>query len=121
MGKKQQWTFGERLADKIASFGGSWKFLISFGIFLMLWVLLNCATILWRPLDPYPFIFLNLMLSCVAAIQAPIIMMANNRQAAKDRQRQEWDLNIDIKSEHEIQIVSKKIDDILLILNRGNT
>lgn len=81
---EQNWSFGERLADKIATFGGSWAFLICFGVFLLIWIGMNSLVLLWRPLDPYPFIFLNLILSCLAAIQAPIIMMSQNRQEAKD-------------------------------------
>lgn len=84
---EQEWSFGERLADKIATFGGSWTFLIYFGVFLLLWVGVNSFVLLWRPRDPYPFIFLNLVLSCLAAIQAPVIMMSQNRQEAKDRVR----------------------------------
>jgi len=84
---EQKWSFGERLADRIATFGGSWTFLICFGAFLALWIGMNAVVLVWRPPDPYPFILLNLVLSCLAAIQAPIIMMSQNRQEAKDRLR----------------------------------
>src|SRR5437867_12775717 len=78
-------TFGERLSDQIASFGGSWRFIILFGVVLVVWIILNAALLLNRGFDPYPFILLNLILSCLAAIQAPIIMMSQNRDEARDR------------------------------------
>lgn len=109
----QNWTFGERLADKIADFGGSWSFLITFAIFLVIWILINSIALLWRPLDPYPFIFLNLILSCLAAIQAPIIMMSQNRQEAKDRIRSEHDYQINLKAELEIRHLHEKMDHLL--------
>lgn len=84
---EQDWTLGERLADHIATFGGSWTFLILFGVFLALWIGVNSFVLYGRPADPYPYILLNLILSCLAAIQAPIIMMSQNRQEAKDRLR----------------------------------
>jgi len=110
---EQNWTFGERMADKIADFGGSWKFLICFGIFLVLWIALNSFVLLWRPLDPYPFIFLNLILSCLAAVQAPIIMMSQNRQEAKDRIRSQHDYQINLKAELEIRHLHGKVDHLL--------
>ena len=109
----QHWSFGERLADKIATFGGSWAFLICFGVFLLIWILLNSIVLLWRPLDPYPFIFLNLILSCLAAIQAPIIMMSQNRQEAKDRVRSEHDYQVNLKAELEIRHLHEKVDHLL--------
>jgi uncharacterized membrane protein len=78
-----EWTFGERLADRIATFGGSWIFLILFGLFLVVWISINSFILYTQPPDPYPYILLNLILSCLAAIQAPIIMMSQNRQEAK--------------------------------------
>ncbi|HZM69813.1 MAG TPA: DUF1003 domain-containing protein [Candidatus Cryosericum sp.] len=110
---EQQWSLGERLADRIATFGGSWKFLIFFGAFLALWIGLN--TLIWaaRPVDPYPFILLNLVLSCVAAIQAPIIMMSQNRQEAKDRLRSQHDYQVNLKAELEIRQLHEKIDHLL--------
>jgi uncharacterized membrane protein len=110
---EQSWTFGQRLADRIAAFGGSWSFLIVFGVLLSLWVLMNSLVLLWRPVDPYPFILLNLVLSCLAAIQAPIIMMSQNRQEAKDRQRAEHDYQVNLKAELEIRQLHEKIDHLL--------
>jgi len=110
---EQKWSFGERLADKIAAFGGSWTFLICFGVFLVLWIGMNSFVLLWRPLDPYPYIFLNLILSCVAAIQAPIIMMSQNRQEAKDRIRSQHDYQINLKAELEIRHLHEKVDHLL--------
>ena len=110
---EQQWTFGEKLADKIAVFGGSWTFLIVFAVFLLFWVALNSVVFLWRPVDPYPFIFLNLILSCLAAVQAPVIMMSQNRQEAKDRIRSEHDYQINLKAELEIRHLHEKMDHLL--------
>lgn len=110
---QQHWSFGQRLADKIATFGGSWAFLICFGIFLFVWIAVNSVVLFWRPLDPYPFIFLNLILSCLAAIQAPIIMMSQNRQEAKDRIRSQHDYQINLKAELEIRHLHEKIDHLL--------
>jgi uncharacterized membrane protein len=110
---EQEWTFGERLADKIATFGGSWTFLIVFGGFLSLWIAMNTLVLLWRPVDPYPFILLNLVLSCLAAIQAPIIMMSQNRQEAKDRVRAQHDYQVNLKAELEIRQLHEKIDHLL--------
>ena len=112
-GFEQQWTLGERMADKIASFGGSWWFLIFFGIFLILWVFTNSLVYWLRPADPYPFIFLNLILSCLAAIQAPVIMMSQNRQEAKDRIRSQHDYQINLKAELEIRNLHEKMDHLL--------
>ncbi|MFA6191491.1 MAG: DUF1003 domain-containing protein [Sulfurimonas sp.] len=110
----QEWTLGERLADKIASFGGSWSFLISFALFLFIWIVVNTFVLILRPpLDPYPFIFLNLILSCIAAIQAPIIMMSQNRQEAKDRIRSENDYKVNLKAELEIKQIHEKLDHLL--------
>lgn len=110
---ERHWSFGERLADTIARFGGSWSFLITFGVFLVLWVGVNSLALLWRPLDPYPFIFLNLILSCLAAMQAPIIMMSQNRQEAKDRIRSQHDYQVNLKAEMEIRQLHEKIDHLL--------
>ncbi|MBK7719922.1 MAG: DUF1003 domain-containing protein [Simplicispira sp.] len=110
---EKKWTFGERLADRIAAFGGSWAFLIAFGLFLVVWVGMNSLVLLWKPLDPYPFIFLNLILSCLAAIQAPVIMMSQNRQEAKDRIRSEHDYQINLKAELEIRHLHEKMDHLL--------
>ncbi len=110
---EQKWSFGQRMADRIATFGGSWAFLICFGVFLALWIVMNSLVLLWRPLDPYPFIFLNLLLSCLAAIQAPIIMMSQNRQEAKDRIRSEHDYQVNLKAELEIRHLHEKVDHLL--------
>ena len=106
-------TFGERVADQIARFGGSWHFILSFGAFLLLWLLAN--TLLWtiHPPDPYPFILLNLILSCIAALQAPVIMMSQNRQEARDRKRAEQDYQINLKAELEIRHLHEKVDHLL--------
>jgi uncharacterized membrane protein len=107
------WTFGERLADRIAAFGGSWTFLISFGGFLALWIGVNSFVLYLRPIDPYPYILLNLILSCIAAIQAPIIMMSQNRQEAKDRVRSQHDYQVNLKAELEIRHLHEKVDHLL--------
>jgi uncharacterized membrane protein len=108
-----QATLGERLADKIATFGGSWTFLISFGAVLLVWVVVNSVALLSRPFDPFPFILLNLVLSCLAAIQAPVIMMSQNRQEAKDRIRAEHDYRVNLKAEVEIRQLHAKMDMLL--------
>ncbi len=110
---EQKWSFGERLADQIASFGGSWTFLICFGAFLALWIGINSVVLILHPPDPYPFILLNLVLSCLAAIQAPIIMMSQNRQEAKDRLRSQHDYQVNLKAELEIRHLHDKIDHLL--------
>jgi len=104
-------TFGERLSDKIAEFGGSWVFIIMFGVALAIWVLWNSASNI--RFDPYPFILLNLFLSCLAAIQAPIIMMSQNRQQARDRMNQEQDYKVNLKSEVEIRVLNEKIHKLI--------
>ena len=106
-------TFGEALADKIAEFGGSWKFIILFAAVLIVWIGINTAVLLWKPFDPYPFILLNLILSCLAAVQAPVIMMSQNRQEAKDRLRSEHDYQVNLKAELEIRHLHEKIDHLL--------
>lgn len=109
-----QLKFGEKLSDLIASFGGSWKFIIMFGIIIFCWIVINTYVMLTKPFDPYPFILLNLLLSCLAALQAPIIMMSQNRQEARDRQRAEQDYKINLKSELELRQLHQKIDHLLL-------
>lgn len=106
-------TTGERLADLIADFGGSWKFIILFGVFILFWVLVNTLLLVFRPFDPYPFILLNLMLSLLAAIQAPIIMMSQNRQEDKDRARAENDYKVNLKAELEIRHLHEKLDHLI--------
>jgi len=106
-------TFGEKLADHVASFGGSWTFISSFGIFLVVWMAVNVAIGEAKTFDPYPFILLNLVLSCLAAIQAPIIMMSQKRQEAKDRLRSENDYRVNLKAELEIRHLHEKFDHLL--------
>src|SRR6266404_2627910 len=106
-------TFGQRLSDRIATFGGSWRFIILFGAVLFAWIILNGILLLNRGFDPYPFILLNLILSCLAAIQAPIIMMSQNRAEARDRLRAENDYKINLKAELEIRHLHEKIDHLL--------
>src|SRR5439155_207769 len=106
-------TFGERLSDKIAEFGGSWKFIITFGSVIVVWVVLNALLLLDRGFDPYPFILLNLILSCLAALQAPVIMMSQNRAEARDRLRAENDYKVNLKAELEIRHLHEKIDHLL--------
>ena len=103
-------SLGERLADGVAKFGGSWKFIILFFFLLLGWIALNTWVLLSQPFDPYPFILLNLVLSCLAAIQAPIIMMSQNRQEAKDRIRSQHDYQVNLKAELEIRQLHEKID-----------
>jgi len=108
-----QRTFGERLSDHLASFGGSWTFITLFGAVLFIWMGFNILTIEQQRFDPYPFILLNLVLSCLAAIQAPIIMMSQKRQESKDRLRSENDYRVNLKAELEIRHLHEKIDHIL--------
>lgn len=105
-------TFGERAADAVASFGGSWTFIIVFAVVLVVWMAANVALAV-RAFDPYPFILLNLVLSCLAAVQAPIIMMSQKRQEAKDRLRSENDYRVNLKAELEIRHLHEKLDHIL--------
>ncbi len=107
-------TFGQRLADGIARIGGSWGFIIGFLVFLAAWVILNTVILATRSLDPYPFIFLNLLLSMLAAIQAPIIMMSQNRQAERDRFMAAKDYEINLKAEIEVLALHHKIDEQVL-------
>ncbi len=111
-------TTGQKMADKIAQFGGSWIFIIVFFSFLVLWMVVNVWLLFSKPFDPYPFILLNLILSCLAAIQAPIIMMSQNRQEQKDRQRSEHDYKIDLKAELEIKLLNEKMDHLLVYQNK---
>jgi len=107
-------SFGERLADKVATFGGSWTFIGSFGLGLLLWIGGNSILLIFghNTFDPYPFIFLNLILSMLAAIQAPVIMMSQNRQAAKDRAAADHDYEVNLKAELEILQLHDKLDDM---------
>ncbi|MFQ5531947.1 MAG: DUF1003 domain-containing protein, partial [Candidatus Nanoarchaeia archaeon] len=106
-------TFGQRAADKLTKWAGSWTFIIGFTIFLILWVILNTSWIIFgETWDPYPFILLNLALSCLAAIQAPVILMSQNREAQKDRARAQYDYAVNRKAEREIQEIKKQLDRI---------
>jgi uncharacterized membrane protein len=111
---KQILTFGQKVADKVAYFGGSWTFIISFGVFLMFWIILNVVWFSNKGFDPYPFILLNLILSCIAALQAPVIMMSQNRQEEKDRERAKKDYMINLKSELEIRTLHEKLDHLIM-------
>jgi uncharacterized membrane protein len=108
-----QLTLGQRLADKLADFGGSWRFIGIFAAVLLSWVIVNTTFFLTKPFDPYPYIFLNLVLSCLAAIQAPVIMMSQNRQEEKDRLRADYDYRVNLKAELEIRHLHEKIDHLL--------
>jgi uncharacterized membrane protein len=107
---KELLTQGQKLSDKVALFGGSWKFIILFGVILAVWITYNSIAMGKASFDPYPFILMNLILSCVAALQAPIIMMSQNRQEEKDRQRAENDYIINLKAEIEIRNLHQKIN-----------
>jgi uncharacterized membrane protein len=111
---KEKMSYGDRIADGMAKFGGSWGFIISFFGILCAWIVVNTWVLLVKPFDPYPFIFLNLVLSCLAAIQAPIIMMSQNRQAIKDRMSSDNDYKVNLKAEIEIRTLHEKIDHLLL-------
>jgi uncharacterized membrane protein len=111
---EQEITFVQKLADKVAEFGGSWGFIIFFMTFLVAWILLNVFWLSHHGFDPYPFILLNLILSCIAAIQAPVIMMSQNRQEEKDRERAKKDYKINLKSELEIRELHEKIDHLII-------
>jgi uncharacterized membrane protein len=111
-------TMGQRVADKIASFGGSWIFIGFFFLFLFLWMSVNIFILFKKPFDPYPFILLNLILSCLAAIQAPVIMMSQNRKEEKDRKRSENDYKVNLKAELEIKLLHEKIDHMIIHQNQ---
>ncbi|MEK0084748.1 DUF1003 domain-containing protein [Benzoatithermus flavus] len=103
-------TLGQRLADRVAAVGGSWGFIIGFSAFLAVWALLNGVVLVGHAFDPYPFVFLNLLLSMLAALQAPIIMMSQNRQAAKDRLAAALDYEVNVKAETAIAELHDKVD-----------
>ncbi len=106
----QSLSFGERIADRVAEFGGSWRFIILFFAMMAVWITANSIYLLFQPFDPYPFILLNLMLSLLAAVQAPIILMSQNRQEARDRMRAENDYQVNLKAELEVRALSEKMD-----------
>ncbi|WP_309614552.1 DUF1003 domain-containing protein [Flavobacterium sp.] len=107
-------TFGQRLADNVADFGGSWTFIIWFFVVILVWIGANAFLLLNKGFDPYPFILLNLILSCLASLQAPIIMMSQNRQEEKDRERAKKDYMINLKSELEIRMLDDKLDHLIM-------
>lgn len=108
--KDDDCTFGQHVSDMVADFGGSWTFILGFGFFIVVWILFNVLWLRTKAVDPYPFILLNLMLSCLAALQAPIIMMSQNRQEEKDRRRARSDFMINLKAEMEIRRLHEKLD-----------
>jgi len=110
---KEILTKGQKISDKVARFGGSWAFIISFFIILIVWIIYNVTAPKGDEFDPYPFILMNLILSCIAALQAPIIMMSQNRQEEKDRKRSENDYLINLKAELEIRSLNQKLDLLL--------
>ena len=107
-------NYGQIVADKVAAFGGSWTFIIAFFVFISIWISSNVIIFTNKEFDPYPFILLNLILSCVAALQAPVIMMSQNRQEEKDRERAKKDYMINLKSELEIRMLDDKIDHLVM-------
>jgi len=110
----QNLSTGQRLSDIIADFGGSWMFIITFMTFILFWLLTNVYVLTMKPFDPYPFILLNLILSCIAALQAPIIMMSQNRLEEKDRERSKHDYKVNLKAELEIRMLNEKVDHLLM-------
>lgn len=112
--EQSELTLGQRIADRVAEFGGSWTFILSFFGFLTIWIIANIFFLRSRTFDPYPFILLNLILSCIAALQAPVIMMSQNRQEQKDRERSKKDFMINMKAELEIRILHEKLDHLIM-------
>ena len=108
--EEERLTFGQRIADRVATFGGSWTFIITFGVVLISWIILNSLLLAGKPFDPYPYILLNLVLSMLAALQAPVIMMSQNRQSAKDRLKSDLDYEVNLKEELEVAQLHRKID-----------
>ena len=116
--EKNQLTFGEKMADKLSEIAGSWTFIIVFSIFLITWVIINTVVLKDKQIDPYPFILLNLVLSCLSAIQAPIIMMSQNRASKKDSMRNQNDYKIDLKSEPILEDLHNKVEKLIINQNR---
>jgi uncharacterized membrane protein len=110
---QQQLTLGQRTADRVAGFGGSWPFIILFGVIIIVWMAVNSLILVRGAFDPYPYILLNLVLSCLAALQAPVIMMSQNRQEARDRLHAESDYQVNLKAELEIRQIHEKLDFML--------
>jgi uncharacterized membrane protein len=113
-GLDQRETVGNRVADQVAAFGGSWMFIILFFLVIAGWIAINLVLLTSKPFDPYPFILLNLVLSCLAAIQAPVIMMSQNRKEAQDRARSEHDYQVNLKAELEIRLLHEKLDHLII-------
>jgi uncharacterized membrane protein len=109
---EDQATFGQRLADRVAAVGGSWRFLIGFGVLMTAWIVLNAIVLASDAFDPYPFVFLNLILSLLAAVQAPVILMSQNREAVRDRLAAGHDYEVNLKAEIEIAALHEKLDQI---------
>jgi uncharacterized membrane protein len=118
---EERLTIGQRMADRVAAVGGSWGFISGFGIFLVAWAMINGVLLVRHSLDPYPFIFLNLLLSMLAAVQAPVIMMSQNRQAAKDRLAAALDYEVNLKAEIAIAELHAKLDRLTMRLDGGAT
>jgi len=114
-GVERPLKFGERLADRVAAFGGSWTFIMLFAGVLVAWMAVNSAALMTHPFDPYPYIFLNLILSCIAAVQAPVIMMSQNRNDARDRLRAQNDYQVNLKAELEIRHLHDKLDHLISV------
>lgn len=112
--REEKMTFGQKMADRIADFGGSWTFILSFMFFLLIWIGINVFLVVNRRFDPYPFILLNLILSTLAALQAPIIMMSQNRQEEKDRNRSKKDYMVNLKAEIEVKMLHEKVDHLII-------
>ena len=110
--EEERLTFGQRIADKVASFGGSWTFIIIFGIILAVWVVINSTALFAKHFDPYPYILLNLFLSMIASVQAPVIMMSQNRLSSKDRLKSDLDYEVNLKAELEVAHLHRKVDHI---------
>ena len=110
---EEKLTFGERLADRIADFGGSWLFICIFVLMIIVWMFINTYVLIVHPFDPYPYILLNLVLSCLAALQAPVIMMSQNRQESRDRERALHDYQVNLKAELEIRHLHQKLDHLM--------
>lgn len=110
--EEERLTFGQRVADKVAAFGGSWTFIIIFGVILAVWVFINSAALFSKHFDPYPYILLNLFLSMIASVQAPVIMMSQNRLSSKDRLKSDLDYEVNLKAELEVAHLHRKVDHI---------
>jgi uncharacterized membrane protein len=110
--EQERLTFGQRIADKVATFGGSWTFIIIFGVILAVWVIFNSTALLSKHFDPYPYILLNLFLSMIASVQAPVIMMSQNRLSSKDRLKSDLDYEVNLKAELEVAHLHRKVDHI---------